>query len=73
MQQILLHHISGHMKNVPGSSQHGLTEDKSFLRKLIAFCEQRPVIVQEQKVLDVIYHDFSKVLVTVSTNILEYK
>ena len=60
-------------KNVPGNSQHGFTEDKSFLSNLVACCDRRPALVEERRVVAVICHDFSKVFDTVSHYILGYK
>lgn len=52
------------------SSQHGLTEGKSCLTDLIAFCGGMTGWVNEGRAADAVYLDFSKVFDAISHNIL---
>ena len=53
MEPVLADHISGHMKKVPANSQHGFPDGESLLTHLIAFCDKRPALVGERRVVDV--------------------
>jgi len=72
MEQLIVEVITKQVeeKKVIRSSQHGFTKRKSCLTNLIAFYDGKTGWVDEGRVVDVVYLDFSKALDTVSHNIL---
>ena len=55
MAEVLLEHISGHMKEekLTGNDQHGSTKGTSCLTSLIVFYDKMTGFVDEGKVVDV--------------------
>ncbi|PKU40953.1 rna-directed dna polymerase from mobile element jockey- hypothetical protein [Limosa lapponica baueri] len=72
MEQLIMGVISEHMeeKKAIRSSQHGFTKGKSCLTNLIAFYDGMTGWIDERRVVDVVYLDFSKAFDTVSHSIL---
>jgi len=72
MEQLILEVMIKQMeeKKVIRSSQHGFIKGKSCLTSLIAFYDGRTGCVDDGRVMDVVYLDFSKAFNTVSHNIL---
>ncbi|PKU37480.1 rna-directed dna polymerase from mobile element jockey-like [Limosa lapponica baueri] len=72
MERLILGAISEHMeeKKAIRSSQHGFTKGKSCQTNLIAFYDGTTGWMDEKRVVDVVYLDFSKAFDTVSHNIL---
>jgi len=72
MEQLILDVISKQVENkkVVGSSQHRLIKGKKCLINLINFCDGMTGWVDERRVVDVFYLNFSKAFDTVSHNIL---
>ncbi|PKU30408.1 rna-directed dna polymerase from mobile element jockey- hypothetical protein [Limosa lapponica baueri] len=72
MERVILGVISKHMeeKKALRSSQHGFTKEKSCLTNLIAFYDGMTGWIDEGRVVDVVYLDFSKAFDTVSHSIL---
>jgi len=60
-------------KKIVRSSQHGVTKAKSSLNNLIAFYDGMTGWVDERKVVDLVYPNFSKHFDTISRNILTGK
>ncbi|GAB0181645.1 mitochondrial enolase superfamily member 1 [Grus japonensis] len=72
MEQIILRAITQHVQDsqVITPSQHGFMKGRSCLTNLISFYDKVTRLVDEGKVVDVIYLDFSKAFDTVSHSIL---
>ncbi|PKU46837.1 rna-directed dna polymerase from mobile element jockey- hypothetical protein [Limosa lapponica baueri] len=72
MKQLALGVISKHVeeKKAIRSCQHRFTKEKSCLTKLIAFYNGMTGWIDEGRVVDVVYLDFSKAFDTVSHSIL---
>ena len=72
MEQIIFRQITQHVQNNQGirPSQHVFMKGKSCLTNLISFYDQVAHLVDERKVVDVVYLDFSKAFDTVSRSIL---
>ncbi|PKU38769.1 rna-directed dna polymerase from mobile element jockey-like [Limosa lapponica baueri] len=72
MERLILGAISKHMeeKKAIRSSQHGFTKGKSCQTNLIAFYDGMTDWIDERRVVDVVYLDFSKAFDTVSHSIL---
>ncbi|GAB0203757.1 mitochondrial enolase superfamily member 1 [Grus japonensis] len=72
MEQIILCTIERHLKNnaIIRHSQHGFTKGKSCLTNLISFYDKVTCLVDEGKVVDAVFLDFSKAFDTVPHNIL---
>ena len=62
MEQFILDHLSGHMKEKKATwkSPHILTEGELFLTNLIAFCENKTCTVEEQRVVEFTFPDFKE-------------
>ncbi|CAM4716817.1 unnamed protein product [Lepidochelys kempii] len=75
MEQVLKESILKHLeeRKVNRNSQHGFTKGKSCLTNLIAFYDEITGSVDEGKVVDVLFLDFSKAFDTVSHSILASK
>ncbi|CAM4715659.1 unnamed protein product, partial [Lepidochelys kempii] len=75
MEQVLKESILKHLeeRKVIRNSQHGFTKDKSCLTNLIAFYDKITGSVDEGKVVDVLFLDFSKAFDTVSHSIVASK
>ncbi|CAM4626627.1 unnamed protein product [Lepidochelys kempii] len=75
MEQVLKESILKHLeeRKVIRNSQHGFTKGKSCLTNLIVFYDEITGFLDEGKVVDVLFHDFSKAFDTVSHNILASK
>ncbi|CAM5076222.1 unnamed protein product [Natator depressus] len=75
MEQVLKESILKHLeeRKVIRNSQHGFTKGKSCLTNLIAFYDEITGSVDERKVVDVLFLDFSKAFDTVSHSILASK
>ena len=71
MEQIVLSEITRHVWDSPEirPSQHGFTKSGSWLTNLISFYDQVTHSVDEGKVVDVVYLDFSKAFESVSHSI----
>ncbi|CAM4538200.1 unnamed protein product [Lepidochelys olivacea] len=72
MEQVLKESIRGEESDQE-QSKHGFTKGKSCLTNLIAFYDEITGSVDEGKVVDVLFLDFSKVFDTVSRSILASK
>ncbi|GAB0178318.1 mitochondrial enolase superfamily member 1 [Grus japonensis] len=72
MEQIILSAITWHIQDNQGirPSQHGFTKGGSCLTNLISFYDKVTCLVEEGKVVDVVYLDFSKAFDTISHSIL---
>ncbi|GAB0202854.1 mitochondrial enolase superfamily member 1 [Grus japonensis] len=72
MEQIILHVITWHIQDnqVIKPSQHGFMKGRSCLINLISFYDKVTRLVDEGKVVDVVYLDFSKAFDTISHSIL---
>ncbi|CAM5115775.1 unnamed protein product [Eretmochelys imbricata] len=75
MEQVLKESILKHFKEkkVIRNSQHRFTKGKSCLTNLIAFSDEITGSVDERKVVDVLFLDFSKAFDTVPHSILASK
>ncbi|CAM5146132.1 unnamed protein product [Natator depressus] len=75
MEQVLKESILTHLeeRKVIRNSQHGFTKGKSCLTNLIAFYDEITGSVDEGKVVDMLFLDFSKAFDTVSHSILASK
>ncbi|CAM4602030.1 unnamed protein product [Caretta caretta] len=75
MEQVLKESILKHLeeRKVIRNSQHGFTNGKSCLTNLIAVYEEITGSVDEGKVVDMLFLDFSKAFDTVSHSILASK
>ena len=65
IMEIILGTIERHLKNnaVIRHSQHGFTKGKSCLTELISFYDKVTHLVDEGKVVDVVFLDFSRLLI----------
>ncbi|KAK4816177.1 LOW QUALITY PROTEIN: hypothetical protein QYF61_012467 [Mycteria americana] len=72
MEKIILGAVERHFKDgaIIGHSEHGFTEGKSCLTNLILFCDKVTRLVDEGKVVDVVFLDFSKAFDTIPHSIL---
>ena len=72
MEQLILETVSRHTKEnkIARSTQHGFIKGKSCLTNVIAFYDGMTSWVDEGRVVDVVYLDFSKAFDTISCNIL---
>ncbi|KAK4824957.1 hypothetical protein QYF61_021645 [Mycteria americana] len=72
MEKIILGTVERHLKNnaIIRHRQHGFTKGKSCLTNLIAFYDKVTCLVDEGKVVDVLFLDFSKAFDTVAHSIL---
>jgi len=72
MEWFSLSALTGHVQDNQGfmPSQHGFMKGRSCLTNLISCYDQLTCLVDEGKVVDVIYLDFSKAFDTVSHSIL---
>jgi len=72
MEPFILSVLTSHVQNNQGvrSSQHGFMKSRSCLTNLISFYDQMTHLVNEGKVVGVIYLDFCKAFDTVSHSIL---
>lgn len=72
MKTIALETISMHtnLKKVIGSSQHGLRKGVSCQNNLRAFCNEMMSLVDEGRLVDIVYFDLNMVFDTVSCNTL---
>jgi len=75
VEEIIPGSIERHLKNntIIRHSQHGFTKDKSCLASLISFYDKVTHLVDEGKVVDVVFLDFSKVFDTVPYSTLLHK
>ncbi|CAM4644984.1 unnamed protein product [Caretta caretta] len=75
MEQVLKESILKHLeeRKVIRNSQHGFTKGKLCLTNLIGFYEEITVSVDEGKLMDLLFLDFSKAFDTVSHSILARK
>lgn len=73
MEKIILGATERHSKNkaIIRHSQHGFMKGKTCLSNLISFYDKVVCLVDEGKMVDVIFLDFSKVVDTVPHSILE--
>ena len=62
MEHIVVREITRHMRDNWGirPSQHGFTKGRSCLTNLISFYDQVTCLVDEGKVVDIVYLDFRK-------------
>lgn len=65
MEQIILSEITKRVWDNQGitPSQHGFTKGRSFLANLITFSGQAIHLLDKEKAVDIIYPDFSKLLI----------
>ncbi|GAB0175957.1 mitochondrial enolase superfamily member 1 [Grus japonensis] len=72
MEQITLSVIMWHIQDnqVIRPSQHGFMKGRSCLTNLISFHDKVTCLADEERVVDVVYLDFSKAFDTVSHDIL---
>jgi len=72
MEEIILSNLEMHLKynTIMRHSQHGFAEEKSCLTAFISFYEKVTCLVDERKVVGVVFLDFSKAFDTVSHSIL---
>ncbi|KAK4816201.1 hypothetical protein QYF61_012666 [Mycteria americana] len=72
MEQIILSAITRHVEDNQGikPSKHGFMKGRSCLTNLISFCDKDTCLMDEGKVVDVVYLDCSKAFDTVSHSIL---
>jgi len=72
MEQFILSALTGHVKDNQGisPSQRGFIKGRSCFTNLISFYDQVTRLVDEGKVVDVIYLDFSKAFGSVPHSIL---
>ena len=75
MEHLILETITAHMDDKMGirSRQHGVTEGKSCLTSLIAFCDETAARMDERRARNIVYLEFSKAFKAVSHNILTGK
>jgi len=72
MEQFILSTLTGHVKDNQWfrPSHQGFMKGRSCLTNLISFYDQMTHLVDEEKAVDVVYLDFSKVFETVPHSIL---
>ena len=72
MEQIILSAITWHEqdKQMIRPSQHEFMKDRSCLTNLISFYDKVTCLVDEGKVVNIVYLDFSKAFDTVSHSIV---
>ena len=72
MEMIILGTIERHLKNnaIVRHTQHAFTKGKSCLTSLISFCHKVTCLVDEGKVVDIVFLNFTKAFDTVPHSIL---
>ena len=75
MEQLILSTITQHVRDnqMIRPSQHGFMKGRSCLTNLISFYNRATCLLDEGKVVDVVYLDFSKAFDTVSHSVLLVK
>lgn len=66
----VLEYISGHMKELNGSNQHGFITGKSCMMRQIAFCGKLTECLDETRTVDLNFLDLTKIFNSVSNSIL---
>ena len=74
VEQLVLENTSMHMNDEKIiSSQHGFTKGKSCLTNFINFYDEITGLIDEKRVVGIVYLDFTKAFHTVSNKILRDK